>query len=41
MRVNMKLLDDQLVVEDFLPQILINEVAFGENIQDHLFLLLH
>lgn len=41
MRVNMKLLYDQLVVEDLLPQVFINQVASGENIQDHLLLLLH
>lgn len=41
MGVNVELLDDEFVVEDLLPQIFINEVALGEYIKYHLFLLLH
>lgn len=41
MDVNVELLDNELVVENFLAQILIDEVALGEYIEYHLFLLLH
>lgn len=39
--VDVELLDDEFVVEDLLPQVLVDEVVFGEDVEDHFFLLLH